>query len=326
MDNNGMPGRVRQGASANENAFRPDMAREAEDVLRRSGNESLEDYLKNVDTYLRDLNGRLGAPGQAPAGEDDETAPRPEGPEPVPFAGDAPVTGGFTAQRYEPGQASYAPYTDEGPYAPPDGDAYGPYGEYDPGASYDPYGYDDPYAAYAEAAEGYVRNDWQTAVPNPQLYPDLDDPAVTGGAGSRKKRGDAAKRKKKAPKLTKKGKSRFSFLTTALNLGIYAGWTVMYFVCLTVRSLMFTGTQTEMAAQGVENYSVTISSPLFIVLKILVYAMPAVLLLWMRGVLSAEKRNVPQPDKKLLVAAFAADLIAGFIIVFDVLAAKLVFG
>ena len=28
--------------------------------------------------------------------------------------------------------------------------------------------------------DGYVGGDWRAAVSNPELYPDLDDPAVTG--------------------------------------------------------------------------------------------------------------------------------------------------
>ena len=121
------------------------------------------------------------------------------------------------------------------------------------------------------------------------------------------------------------GKSRFSFVTTLLNLGLYAGWTVLYFVSLSVRSVMFTSAQAEMASQGVVNYTLSISSPLFTVLKILMYAMPVVILLWAKGVLSADKKDLPQVDRRLLITAFAVDLLAGFIAVYDVLAGKLIF-
>lgn len=332
-----MPGQLQQGASAQSRSFRPELARETENVLRRSSEESLDDYLKNINSYLQDLNSRLGEPPAGPPAGEAATAPDAVGAESgTPYASDAPVTDGFAEYgRYPEGdvQDGFVPPYGDAPYA-------APYGEPAPDAAYagtdrfDPAGwqgaqpyYGDPAWGYAEALPptGYAGGDWQAAVPNPELYPDLDDPAVTG----RKSRKKEKKRRRKADrpvKTTKGGKSRFSFVTTVLNLVLYGGWTVLYFVCLTVRSMMFTGAQAEMASQGVAAYSVTISSPLFTALKYLIYAMPVVLLLWMRGVLSAEKKQVPQLNKKLLIAAFAVDLLAGVIVIFDVLAAKLVFG
>ena len=336
MNHDGMPGRYRQGASAQGRSFRPEMARETENVLRRSSEESLEDYLKNINSYLNDLNSRLGAS----SGNEPEAEPAPVQEREVPFAGDRPVTDGFIADEGYPehvpgekpaadGAADYdaPPYYggsyEQSRYAEPyeEGNAYPPSGwEGEPG-DYD--GYPDRYAEPEEPA-GYIGGDWQAAVPNPELYPDLDDPRVTG-TRSRKK--EKNRRKAARPvRTTRGGNSRFSFVTTVINLILYGGWSVLYFICISARSAMFTGAQAEMAAQGVQNYSVTISSPLFTVLKIMIYAMPVVLLLWMRGVLSAEKKQVPQLDKKLLIAAFAVDLLAGFIVIFDVLAAKLVFG
>ena len=200
-----------------------------------------------------------------------------------------------------------------------------------------------PYDLPSDASSGYSDSpaDWKAAVAHPELYPDLDDPQVTGRKIRRKdrraekraakQRAKQAKRerrreRKNAPPAVKGDVSRFSFVTTLLNLGLYGGWLIAYFISLAVRSMMFTSAQAEMAVQGVAAYSVTISSPVFTVLKLLIYAMPVVVLLWMRGVLSADKKGLEPPDKKWLIAAFAADLTVGFVVVFDVLAAKLVFG
>ncbi len=351
MNQDGLPANDRPaGASPQGRVFRPELAREAEDVFRRGGSESLDDYLKNINAYLTDLNRRLtGEPEDRPQQEvpsvgDEAPVGASAEEEGIPFAvaaqpGAAPESG-FVFMPPEQTEPMYEarndlpPANDNAPAAQPEPPAYGP--SYDTQALYaEPvyYGGPAPYAAsavhaeqaaYAEASSGYMGGDWQNAVPNPELYPDLDDPRVTGAHGRKKEK--KARKAEQPVKTTKGGKSRFSFVTTVLNLAVYGVWTVLYFVCLTVRSMMFTGAQAEMASQGVTNYSVTISSPLFTVLKIMVYAMPVILLLWMRGVLSAEKRELPQINKKLLIAAFAVDLLVGFIVIFDVLAAKLIFG
>ena len=359
-------------------AFGEQARQETETVLRRSGGESLDDYLQNVSAYLDDLNRRLGVktpPAEEPqpleAGEESGPAFAPEG---APEAADDGVPGDVSFARaqeelppetYEPPE-TYAPpeayeaapeayeaapeaYEQPEVYPPPE--AYAPYAAAPEGIPYreelppetPPYG-SGPYDA-EPAGYGYSPGDWQSAVAYPELYPDLNDPQVTGRKTGRGKRGGekrpAKKNKKESKKESRKEKrrqrksapatvrgnvGRFSFVTTLLNLGLYGGWLIAYFISLGVRSAMFTSAQAEMAAQGVANYSVTISSPVFTVLKLLMYAMPVVLLLWMKGVLSADKKGLEPPDKKWLIAAFAVDLIAGFVVIFDVLAAQLVFG
>ena len=307
-------------------AFGEQARQETETVLRRAGGESLDDYLQNVNAYLHDLNRRLGVQPEAPAAE--EPADGTAAPEDVYFAEPLPEE---------------APAPQEMP-APLDGTAPGEAGgsPAGPGRSFYVDGLS-PYDLPSDASSGYSDSpaDWKAAVAHPELYPDLDDPQVTGRKIRRKdrraekraakQRAKQAKRErrreqKNAPPAAKGDVSRFSFVTTLLNLGLYGGWLIAYFISLAVRSMMFTSAQAEMAMQGVAAYSVTISSPVFTVLKLLIYVMPVVVLLWMRGVLSADKKGLEPPDKKWLIAAFAADLTVGFVVVFDVLAAKLVFG
>ena len=307
-------------------AFGEQARQETETVLRRAGGESLDDYLQNVNAYLHDLNRRLGVQPEAPAAE--EPADGTAAPEDVYFAEPLPE------EPPAPGE-SPAPTDENAP-----GEAGGsPAG---PGRSFYVDGLS-PYDLPSDASSGYSDSpaDWKAAVAHPELYPDLDDPQVTGRKIRRKdrraekraakQRAKQAKRerrreRKNAPPAVKGDVSRFSFVTTLLNLGLYGGWLIAYFISLAVRSMMFTSAQAEMAMQGVAAYSVTISSPVFTVLKLLIYAMPVVVLLWMRGVLSADKKGLEPPDKKWLIAAFAADLTVGFVVVSDVLAAKLVFG
>lgn len=307
-------------------AFGEQARQETETVLRRAGGESLDDYLQNVNAYLHDLNRRLGVRPEAPAAE--EPADGTAAPEDVYFAEPLPE------EPPAPGE-SPAP-TDENAPGEESGRPAGP------GRSFYVDGLS-PYDLPSDASSGYSDSpaDWKAAVAHPELYPDLDDPQVTGRKIRRKdrraekraakQRAKQAKRerrreRKNAPPAVKGNVSRFSFVTTLLNLGLYGGWLIAYFISLAVRSMMFTSAQAEMAVQGVAAYSVTISSPVFTVLKLLIYAMPVVVLLWMRGVLSADKKGLEPPDKKWLIAAFAADLTVGFVVVFDVLAAKLVFG
>lgn len=375
MNNDGIPGSNNgTGTPAQDRRFGEEMSRETERVFRRVDGETLDEYLHNINSYLTDLNSRLGVrPPEEPAPAQPQDAALPET--------EAPDGGFFFAAPRErrPAYDTYA----EPAYAPPRAPrqpAYDAYAEpareaqpvYDEQPAYDAYTqpaydgqptYDEqpaydaytepPYDAYAQPAYGgefdgafeglypeepaydefpaeafrfepeqmgYAKNDWQAAVAHPELYPDLDDPAV-----QKRGRKHARVKKEKAPKVTASGKSRFSFVTSLLNLITYGGWTVLYFVCLSVRSVMFNSTQAEMAMQGVANYSVSISSPLFTVLKVLVYLMPVVVLLWMKGVLSADKKGLPQVDRRLLIAAFAVDLLVGVLIIFDAVAAQLIF-
>lgn len=334
MNNDGSFGfRNGNGAPVQDRSFGPGTARGPEDLPRRMDGESLDEYLRNINSYLIDLNSRLGTLERNAAGRQDvpfaapqeSAAPYAEQARPDAVEPDAPTDGGFAyvppaGPDYSDGAPAYAGEETE-PYAgypqgmEPDFQGEAPYGMAFDGAQY----------AEAVAPTGYAPSDWQSAVPHPELYPDLDELAEAGSR-NRKKEKKSRRREARPPRMTRGGKSRFSFVTTVLNIVLYGGWTVLYFVCLTVRSMMFTGAQAEMASQGVAVYSVSISSPLFTALKILIYAMPVVLLLWMRGVLSAEKKQLPQLDKKLLIAAFAADLLAGIIVIFDVLAARLIFG
>ena len=334
MNNDGSFGfRNGNGAPVQDRSFGPGTARGPEDLPRRMDGESLDEYLRNINSYLNDLNSRLGTLERNAAGRQDVSfadpqapdapyaeEPRPDAPEP-----DAPAEDGFAdtlpAEAVPPdGAPAFAAAEPQNPAGYPQDGVPGYEGEA-------PYGIGFDGAQYAEpvAPTGYAPSDWQSAVPHPELYPDLDELAEAGSR-NRKKEKKSRRREARPPRTTRGGKSRFSFVTTVLNIVLYGGWTVLYFVCLTVRSMMFTGAQAEMASQGVAVYSVSISSPLFTALKIMIYAMPVVLLLWMRGVLSAEKKQLPQLDKKLLIAAFAADLLAGIIVIFDVLAARLIFG
>ena len=358
MNNDGISGNNKgYDAPAQDRRFGEQMTRETERVFRRMDGETLDEYLHNINSYLTDLNSRLGVrPPEEPAPEQPEDAALPE--TEAPDGGffyaapreRRPAYDTFTEPAYAPPRAAQQPV--DVAFTEPEDDvlqpAYDDYAEpvdderqpaYDAPPAYDGSEFngafeglypEDP--AYDEIpAEsfrfepeqiGYVKNDWQAAVAYPELYPDLDDPAVQKRGGKKR----ARVKKKKAPKVTSGGQSRFSFVTTWINLALYAGWTVMYFVCLSVRSVMFTSTQTEMAMQGVASYSVSISSPLFTVLKILIYLMPVVVLLWMKGVLSADKKGLPQVNRRLLIASFAADLVAGVVVIFDAVAAKLVFG
>ena len=378
MSNDGIPGNNNgYDAPAQDRRFGEQMTRETERVFRRVDGETLDEYLHNINSYLTDLNSRLGVqPPEEPAPEQPEDAALPE--TEAPDGGffyaapreRRPAYDNYTEPAYAPPRAAQPPvydaYTEPaydappayGDYAEPVRDVPPAYGDYaEPVRDVPPPVYDadtePPYDAYPQPAYdgefdgafeglypeepaydgipeeafrfepeqiGYAKNDWQAAVAHPELYPDLDDPAV-------QKRGKkhARVKKEKAPKVTAGGKSRFSFVTSLINLITYGGWTVLYFVCLSVRSVMFTSTQTEMAMQGVVNYSVSISSPLFTVLKVLVYLMPVVVLLWMKGVLGADKKGLPQVDRRLLIAAFAVDLLVGVIVIFDAVAAQLIF-
>ena len=276
-------------AAASDNA----VFRKAVKVPDRSEGESLDDYLNNINSYLNDLNRRLG--------EIENTS------RPAPPAAPAPDR--------QPG------LTDE-----PSG-AFREAASFSAGPVPSPYGHD----VYAERVRSYgAASNWQAAVANPELYPDLDDPAVT-----RKRRGLRRRRKSsgkvnpapyRAQTAVPGKKNGFAFVMTLINLCLYAGWSVAYFICDICRNVMLANAQSQMAAQGFTEYTLVISSPVFTVLKVLLYLMPVVLIMWMAGVLSSDKKQLELPDKRLLIGACAVDIFTGILAVVDVFAVRLILG
>lgn len=123
----------------------------------------------------------------------------------------------------------------------------------------------------------------------------------------------------------KKGDSKALFVVSAVNFILYAVWFAAYVICLFLRSAAFNSAQSTMALSGQVNYTVEVTSPFFAVLRIFVYFLPALLLLWTVLLMVADKKRKTLPDKRIIVAVFGVDLLSAAMVMIDVTASHMIF-
>lgn len=122
-----------------------------------------------------------------------------------------------------------------------------------------------------------------------------------------------------------KGDSKALFAVSAVKFILYAVWFVSYILCLILRASAFDGAQSTMAFSGQVNYTIEVTSPFFAVLRILIYFLPVLLLLWTVLLMVADKKRKALPDKKVIVAVFGADLLSAAMVMFDITASHMIF-
>lgn len=113
------------------------------------------------------------------------------------------------------------------------------------------------------------------------------------------------------------GTSKPSTVLTLVNLGVYGAWLVAYIICTFVRASLFSQAQTRMAMQGQYQYTVTVSSPVFTALRVILYALPVLAVAW-AIVINREDKKAVICDKKLLIATLVVVLCAAFTAFIDI--------
>ena len=123
----------------------------------------------------------------------------------------------------------------------------------------------------------------------------------------------------------RKGDSRFFFIFSIVNTGLFAVWDVAYIVCIFLRNAAFSTAQTNMAITGQTEYTVEVTSPFFPVLRIVVYLLPVVLAVWTAVLYALDRKNKELTDNKLIFAAFGADILAAILCALDITAIHMIF-
>lgn len=122
-----------------------------------------------------------------------------------------------------------------------------------------------------------------------------------------------------------KGDSPFLLISTIVNFALYAIWLVLYIICVVCRESMLDQAVSQMAMSGTTSYTVEISSPLFTVLRIMLYALPVVMLVWTVAIGLVSKKKKELCDSVFIIAAYAADFVAGTVAVIDIFAIRILF-
>lgn len=113
------------------------------------------------------------------------------------------------------------------------------------------------------------------------------------------------------------GTSKPATVLTLVNFSVYGAWLIIYIVCTFIRASLFTQAQTRMAMQGQYQYTITVSSPVFAVLRVVLYILPVLALAW-AIVVNREDKKAVICDKKVLIATLAVVISAAFTAFIDI--------
>ncbi len=122
-----------------------------------------------------------------------------------------------------------------------------------------------------------------------------------------------------------RGDSKLFFILSVINGGLYAVWSAAYVITAMLRHSAFNSAQASMALGGYTTYTVEVTSPMFAVLRTIVYALPVLLAVWTVLFFVKERKQVKLCDTWLIVAVFVADLVGALICAFDITAFHMIF-
>ena len=123
----------------------------------------------------------------------------------------------------------------------------------------------------------------------------------------------------------KSGDSKFFFILSLINGGLYAAWFAAYIICTVLRNSAFNSAQASMAIGGYTTYTVEVTSPMFGVLRAFAYVLPAILLVWIAVLFVLDRKNVKLCDNKLVVAVFGADVLTALVCALDITSLHMIF-
>lgn len=121
------------------------------------------------------------------------------------------------------------------------------------------------------------------------------------------------------------GRSRFFAVFSSLT-GIYAAfWNALYYVLLIQRAVLFKNAEAAMAARGNMNYTILFVSPLQDALRVMLYILPVLLLIWVASLVFADKKEYGYGSVKMVIAVLVLVCVVGFTMLLDLGIAGLVF-
>lgn len=176
------------------------------------------------------------------------------------------------------------------------------YDEYDEGSYEDDYG---------NGAPGYGGNGYEPD------YGYDDDPYYPGVPQSRPQKLFLSR--------FSKGESSFVFRLSLVNIITYTIWSILYFVCLGYREAAMDNAIQQMLAMGQTMFTVEVSSPLFTLLKIMLFVLPVLLIVWTVGILVANNKKKELCDRRIILVSYFVTLFVGLLAVIDVFALRIMF-
>lgn len=123
----------------------------------------------------------------------------------------------------------------------------------------------------------------------------------------------------------KRGDSGFLFVFSLINFFLYGAWFVAYVICLMLRESAFNSAQSSMAISGQTNYTIEVSSPFFSVLRVLLYALPVFIVIWLIALKAIDSKRKDLCDNKIILAVFGVDAAAALMAAFDMFASHMIF-
>lgn len=123
----------------------------------------------------------------------------------------------------------------------------------------------------------------------------------------------------------RRGDSGFLFVFSLVNFFLYGAWIIAYVICMMLRSSAFNSAQASMALSGQVNYTVEVTSPMFGVLRAVLYALPVFIAVWLVALVICDKKRMLLCDNKIIIALFGIDAVCALISAFDMFASHMIF-
>ena len=123
-----------------------------------------------------------------------------------------------------------------------------------------------------------------------------------------------------------KGDSLPFFIVSLINGGFYLVWNIAYILCLILRHQAFNTAQVNMMLTGQSTYTVEVTSPFFVVLKITAMALPVILAAWTAFMLVNDRKGKELCDRIIILSVFGADLLCGVMCLLDISVLHMILG
>ena len=126
-------------------------------------------------------------------------------------------------------------------------------------------------------------------------------------------------------KIRNKGQSNFVYILSIIKTALFSVWSFSYIVCLFLRNNAFNSAVKSLTLSGYTTYTVEVSSPFFVVLKVVAFLIPVALLIWTIAIYRKGKYGQEPLQKLLPLLAFGVTAVAAIICALDITSLHMIF-
>ncbi len=122
-----------------------------------------------------------------------------------------------------------------------------------------------------------------------------------------------------------KGESRALYRFSYINMIAHILWIITYIICFAMRYSAFSSTIDQMTLMGYNEFTVSVTSPFFGILRFFSVVMLIIIIVWSLMFFHASRKGKKLCSNKFLVTVFSVDFIFAFICTLDVAVYRMIF-